>query len=137
MPEKKKRRENETGAFPIKRIGLCSVIGAALFFLELIIFSAAELKMDFGNGFYLPFGLAAAVISSFAAGFAAVCKQKKNALASGTLTGTIEAVISDLILAVINGGSVGKGLIFVLAASVVGGAVGGVVAANVKKKIRY
>lgn len=137
MPEKKKRREKESGVIPVKRIGLCSIIGAALFFLELIAFSAAELKMSFGNGSYLPVGLAAAVISSFAAGFIAVFKSKKNALPCGALTGAVEAVISDVVLAVINGGSVGKGLIFVAIASVVGGAVGGVIAANVRPKIKY
>ena len=137
MPETKKRRENDSGIIPIKRIGLCSVIGASLYFFELILFSFAELKMAFGNGFYLPVGLAAAVISSFAAGFAAVCKHKKNALASGALTGAIEAIISDIILAIVNEGNVGKGLILVVVASVIGGAIGGVVAANIKQKIKY
>lgn len=137
MSEKKKRRDNDNSAFPIKRIGISSVIGDGLFFLELIVFSAAELKMAFGNGSYLPIGLAAAVISSFAAGFIAVFKSKKNALLCGALTGAIEAVISDIILAVINGGNIGKGLFFVAIASVVGGALGGVVAANIRPKIKY
>lgn len=137
MPEKKKRRENDNNSIPLKRMGVCSVIGAALFFLELILFSAAELKMAFGNGFYLPVGLAASLISSFAAGFMAVFKSKKNALACGALTGAIEAAISDILLVVINGGSIGKGLIFVALASVVGGALGGVVAANIRPKIKY
>jgi hypothetical protein len=67
MPEKKKKRDTEGGTMPLKRIGVCSVIGAALFFLELIAFSAAELKMAFGNGFYLPAGLATAFVSAFVA----------------------------------------------------------------------
>ena len=100
-------------------------------------FSAAELKFAFGKDFYLPAGIIAAVISSFAAGFAAVFKQKKNALANGAVTGMIEAVISDVFLAIISGGSVGKGLGFVALASIISGAIGGVVAANVKKKIKY
>lgn len=137
MPEKKKRRDNDDGAIPVKRVGASSVIGAAMFFLELVAFSAAELKMAFGNGLYLPVGLAAAVISSFTAGFIAVFKSKKNALLCGALTGAVEAVISDIILAVVNGGSVGKGLIFVAVASIVGGAVGGVVSANIRPKIKY
>ncbi len=137
MPEKKKRRDTESGAMPVKRIGVCSIIGAALFFLELIAFSAAELKMAFGNGLYLPAGLVAAFVSAFAAGFIAVFKSKKNALPCGAMTGTIEAVISDVILAVINGGSIGKGLVFVALVSAVGGAFGGIVSANIKPRIRY
>lgn len=137
MPDKKKRKNNDNGTFPLKRMGICSVIGAALFFLELVLFSAAELKMTFGNGFYLPVGLAASLISSFAAGFMAVFKSKKNALACGALTGAVEAAISDIILVVLNGGSVGKGLIFVALASIAGSAIGGVVAANIRPKIKY
>ena len=137
MPDKKKRKDNDNGTFPLKRMGICSVIGAALFFLELVLFSAAELKMAFGNGFYLPVGLAASLISSFAAGFMAVFKSKKNALACGALTGAVEAAISDIILVVLNGGSVGKGLIFVALASIAGSAIGGVVAANIRPKIKY
>ena len=137
MPEKKKRKDNADVLFPMKRIGICALIGAAVFFLELVLFSAAELKMAFGNGFYLPVGLTASLVSSFAAGFMAVFKSKKNALACGALTGALEAVISDVLLVVLNGGSIGKGLIFVALAGVAGGAVGGVVAANVRPKIKY
>ena len=137
MPENKKRKETDSAKIPIKRITICSVIGAALFFLELIAFSAAELKMSFGNGSYMPVGLVMAIVSSFAAGFAAVFKSKKNALLCGALTGAIVAVISDIILAVINGGSVGKGLLFVALASIIGGAVGGIISANIRPKIKY
>ncbi len=137
MHDKKKRKDNDNGSLPLKRMGICSVIGAALFFLELVLFSAAELKMAFGNGFYLPVGLAASLISSFAAGFMAVFKSKKNALACGALTGAVEAAISDILLVVLNGGSVGKGLIFIALASIAGGAVGSVVAANIRPKIKY
>lgn len=137
MPENKKRKEKDTGKIPIKRISVCSVIGASLFILELIVFSVAELKMSFGNGVYMPAGLVMALVSSAAAGFAAVFKSKKNALPSGALTGAIEAVINDIFLLAINGGSTGKGILFVALASVIGGAVGGVVSANIRPKIKY
>lgn len=136
MPKKNSRRE-ETNSLPIKRIGICSVIGAALYFLEIIAFSAAELKLSFGAESYFYIGIAAAFISAFIAGFSAVIKQKSKALPCGAATGAIQAVISDILLAVINKGGVGKGMIFVSLASILGAAIGGIVAANIKPKVRY
>lgn len=137
MPEKKSARNENRNALPLKRIGFCSVIGACLFFLELVAFSAAELKMSLGSSLYLPVGIAAAFVSAFIAGFAAVFREKRKALPCGALTGAIEALIIDIILIFVNGGSVGKGLAFVALASVVGSAVGAVIAANVKPRVKY
>lgn len=137
MPEKKSARSENKNALPLKRIGFCSLIGACLYFLELVAFSAIELKMSLGSSFYLPVGVAAAFVSAFIAGFAAVLKEKRKALPCGALTGAIEALVSDVILIFVNGGSVGKGLVFVAVASVVGSAVGAVIATNIKPRVRY
>lgn len=136
MPKKTSRRE-ETNSMPVKRIGICSVIGAATYFLEIIAFSAAELKLSFGTGAYFYVGIAAAFVAAFIAGFAALIKQKNKALPCGAATGAIQAVICDILLAVINRGSVGKGLLFITLACVLGAAFGGIIAANIKPKIKY
>lgn len=136
MPKKSSRRE-ETKSLPVKRIGICSIIGAALYFLEIIAFSAAELKLSFGADTYFYVGIAAAFVASFIAGFSALIKQKNKALPCGAATGAIQAVISDIILAVMNKGSVGKGMLIVAVVSVIGAAIGGIVAANIKPKVKY
>ncbi len=137
MPKKKSGRNENDNGMPFKRIGFCSVIGACLFFLELVAFSAAELKMSLGSGLYLPVGVAAAFVSAFVAGFAAVFRDKKKALLCGALTGAIQAVICDTVLIFVNGGSVGKGLVLVAAVSVAGAAIGGVAAANIRPRRKY
>ena len=137
MPKKSSRREENGKTMPYKRIGVCSVIGAALWFLEIIGFSAAELSLAMGEKFYLFTGVVAAVASGFVAGFAALIKEKKNALPCGALAGSIQALICDVMLAIINNGSVGKGLLFVAVSSVAGAVAGALVAANMKTKVRY
>lgn len=137
MPKKSSRREETGKTMPYKRIGICSVIGAALWFLEIIGFSAAELSLALGEKFYLLAGIAAAVASGFVAGFAALIRDKKKALPCGALAGAIQALICDIMLVIINNGSAGKGLLFVALASVAGAVSGALVAANVKTKVKY
>ncbi len=137
MPKKSSRREENIKAMPYKRIGVCSVIGAALWFLEIIGFSAAELSLDLGENFYLLAGIAAALVSGFIAGFAALVKDKKKALPCGALAGSIQALVCDILLVIVNNGSAGKGLLFVAVASVIGAVAGALVAVNVKTKTRY
>ena len=137
MPKKTSRREENGKTMPYKRIGVCSVIGAALWFLEIIGFSAAELSLALGEKFYLLAGIAAALVSGFIAGFAAIIKDKKKALPCGALAGAIQALLCDMMLVIINNGSVGKGLLFVTLASVIGAVAGALVAANIKTKVKY
>lgn len=137
MPKKTSRREESGKTMPYKRIGVCSVIGAALWFLEIIGFSAAELSLALGEKFYLLAGIAAALVSGFIAGFAAIIKDKKKALPCGALAGAIQALLCDMMLVIINNGSVGKGLLFVTLASVIGAVAGALVAANIKTKVKY
>lgn len=137
MPKKTSRREENGKTMPYKRIGVCSVIGAALWFLEIIGFSAAELSLALGEKFYLLAGIAAALVSGFIAGFAAIIKDKKKALPCGALAGAIQALLCDMMLVIINNGSLGKGLLFVTLASVIGAVAGALVAANIKTKVKY
>ena len=137
MPKRTSRREEKSKNVPIKRVGICSVIGAALYFVEIIAFSAAELHLALGAGAYLPAGLIAAFVSSFIAGFVALIKDKQKALPLGAFAGALQAVICDVVLVVINSGAVGKGLVFNTVVSVIGAVIGAVAAANVKTKVRY
>ena len=137
MPKKSSRREETGKTMPYKRIGICSVVGAALWFLEIIAFSAAELSLSMGEKFYLIVGIAAALVSGLIAGFAALIKDKKNALPCGALAGSAQALICDIMLVIINNGSVGKGLLLIAVSSVIGAIFGALVAANSKSKVRY
>ena len=137
MPKRTSRREEKSKNVPVKRAGICSVIGSALYFIEIIAFSAAELKLSLGTSTYLPAGLAAAFIAAFIAGFAALIKDKQKALPVGAIAGVLQAVICDLVLIIINSGAVGKGLVLNAAVSVIGAVIGAVAAANVKTKVRY
>lgn len=138
MPKKKSSRREENGkSMPLKRVSICSVIGSALYFIEIAAFSAAELSLSLGESVYLPVGLGAAFVSAFIAGFASLIKEKQKALPLGAFAGILQAVICDLVLVVINNGAVGKGLIFNAAVSVVGSVTGALVAANIKPKVKY
>lgn len=137
MPRKSTRREENGKTMPIKRAGICSVIGAALYFIEIIAFSAAELHLSLGAKTYLPAGLAAAFVSAFIAGFFALIKYKQKALLIGAFAGALQAVVCDVLLIIINSGAVGKGLVFNFLACVAGAVIGAVAAANIKKKVRY
>lgn len=137
MPKRTSRREEKNQNVPIKRVCICSVIGAVLYFIEITAFSAAELHLSLGAETYLPAGLVAAFVSSFIAGFIALIKDKKKAMPLGALAGALQAVISDIVLVAVNSGEVGKGLVFNTVLSVAGAVIGAVVAANVKSKIRY
>lgn len=137
MPKKSNRREENVGMMPIKRAGICSVIGTALYFVEIIAFSAAEMHLMLGAETYLPAGLTAAFISAFIGGFFALIKDKKKALPIGALSGVLQAAISDALLIIINNGAVGKGLVLNAVVSVLGAVIGGVVAANIKTKVKY
>lgn len=135
MPEKRKNQND--GGMPLKRIAVCSIIGTVLLFLEIIGFSALELKLDFGTALYFPVGVASAFLSGFTAGFAAVIKDKKKAAPIGAVTGAIEVAISDVFLVLVNNGEVGKNLIFMNLSVVAGSVIGAVAAAGIRRKIRY
>ena len=137
MPKKSSRREESGKFLPFKRAGICSVIGSALYFIGIIAFSAAELRLSLGVKTYLPAGLAIALISSFAAGFFALIKEKQKTLPLGLFAGALQAFICDVMLVIVNNGAVGMGLIFNAAVSVVGAVTGAVAAANIKTKIKY
>ncbi len=137
MPRKSTRREDNGKTMPIKRAGLCSVIGAALYFIGIAAFSAAELHMSLGAKTYLPAGIVAAFISAFTAGFIALLKYKQKALPLGAFAGALQAAVCDVLLVIINNGAVGKGLILNFAACVAGSVIGAVAAANIKSRVRY
>lgn len=136
MQNKKSVREYEKNEALFKRIVICSFVGAFIYFVILILFSYAELKMSFGAGTYFTAGIIAALLSSLIAGFICVIKTKKNVVFSGAVSGALIGFISDIILFVISRES-GLGLLYVFLSSLAGGIAGAVIAANVRIKNKY
>lgn len=137
MAKKKVSRREESSAFPIKRLVLCSLIGSGLYFIMLFVFAFAELTMGLGLKFYMPLGLALGVMSAFLSGFAALHKIKEKAFQYGSLTGLIQAFVCCVILFILNGAKGGVGVFILFAATVVSAAAGAVVSANMKVRNKF
>ena len=133
----KKISRNKTSDFPIKRIVLSSLSGAGFYFIFLVLFAVAVLKIGLGNGMFMPFGLINAALTSFLSGFAALFKIKEKAFQYGSLTGLFQALICMTVLFILNGANGGNGLFIQFGIMVAFALIGAVVSANLKVKNRF
>ncbi len=133
-----REQKNETGKNGrIKRTALGSAAGIILFFVLLCAAAAVLLKTGMPAAKYRFAGAACAGAAGLIAGFGAVIPVRKNGFATGVLTGLFAAVPSTLVLfctadnfsfpvCLVPGG--------VMIASA---ALGGIAAANIKRKNKY
>lgn len=133
----KKISRNQPQGFPIKRIVISAVTGTGIYFVFLVLFALAALKMGLGNGMYMPFGLINAALTSFLSGFAALFKIKEKAFQFGSLTGLIQGLLCMTVLFVLNGANGGNGLFIQFAIMIAFALIGAVVSANLKVKNRF
>ncbi len=139
MPSKiKLKRPSETESSGLNRVFISSVIGTAMFFALLAVFSVLVLKSDaFSQSMYMPLGLVSAAVSSFICGFVAVRPARKNGAVTGGLSGLFQALICAAAVFLINKNKCGTGVFILMAVIVVFSALGGISAVNMKVKKKY
>ncbi len=129
-------KDNETLNY--NKILICSLIGTVMFFFIISFFSFIALKTDFlTKSLYMPIGILSAAVSSFICGFMSVKKTKKNGALFGSVTGLAQALISSLILFLINNRKSGTGIFILIVIFVAFGAIGGISAVNMKVRKKY
>lgn len=137
MAKKKVSRREETPAFPIKRLALCSLIGSGLYFVMIFAFAFTELRVGLGVKYYMPLGIIYAALSAFLSGFASLYSIKEKAFQYGSLTGLMQAFVCTVILFIINGVTGGTGIFVQFLVMALSSVLGAVVSANMKVKNKY
>ncbi len=136
MPDKRGERR-ETNAKKTLMISLLAgnAIGAAIFFVLLSIAAAVILKKGVSSGAYAPVSIACAATAAFVAGLSSVIPIRKNGLLLG-LCSSVLLVACIVISALTAGGGVGIKTAITTAVAGICAGVGGILAANMKKKTR-
>lgn len=111
-----------------------SAVSSISFFLFLLTGAALILKLDLDSGSMFFVVLACAIVSSMLGGFTAVRKTRKNGALLGALS-TVPSIAAIIISAFIAAkSSPGINMLSTAAAMIIFGAVGGILAVNLRKK---
>lgn len=111
-----------------------NIIGAVLFFLLTLLASAVILKKTVSSDFYTPVAVIISGFSALAAGFSAVRPLRKNGLIIGLGSSILLIACICVSAALASGGSMGIKTAIAAAVAAVCAAVGGILAANMKKR---
>lgn len=112
-----------------------NALGAAIFFILLSIASAVILKKGVSSGAYAPVSIVCAAIAAFIAGLFSVIPIRKNGLLLGLCSSAL-LIACVVISAAAAGGSVSIKTAIASAVAAVCACIGGILAANMKKKTR-
>ncbi len=137
MPAKTKNSRKEENVSSVSKIFLSAVAGGILYFALLAVFAVLALKNGFDSSVYMPVGMFAGFITAMLGGFVTVRPIKKNGAVFGALCGLIQAILCALILFVANKAVAGTHIFILMAVIIAGGALGGIIAVNLKIKKRY
>ncbi len=136
MSDKRGERK-ETNAKKTFIISLLAgnAIGAAIFFILLSIASVVILKKGVSSGAYAPVSIVCAATAAFIAGLSSVIPIRKNGLLLGLCSSVL--LIACIVMSALTAGG-GVGIKTAIATAVAGicAGVGGIFAANMKKKTR-
>lgn len=111
-----------------------NLLGVALFFVFTAIASAVIFKNTLSSSVYLPALIFACVFSGLASGFAAVLPVRKNGLIMGLLSSIFTVIAIFASAALSSKSAPGLKAVFVAVTAAICSAVGGILAANMKKK---
>ncbi len=111
-----------------------NIIGVVLFFLLTLLASAVILKKTVSSDFYTPVAVIISGFSALAAGFSAVRPLRKNGLIIGLGSSILLIACICVSAALASGGSMGIKTAIAAAVAAVCAAVGGILAANMKKR---
>lgn len=130
------RKENKKDNIP-----LCVAVGAAsgviIFFALTLVFALVSFKAEIGAELYLPAELLFGGVSGIAAGFVTVRPIKRLAAPLGACAGLCMSAVTAVIMLIINGGVSAANILILSGVIIFISAIGGVAAANLKKKMRY
>lgn len=112
-----------------------NALGAAIFFILLSITSAVILKKGVSSGAYAPVSIVCAAIAAFIAGLFSVIPIRKNGLLLGLCSSAL-LIACVVISAAAAGGSASIKTAIASAVAAVCACIGGILAANMKKKTR-
>lgn len=136
MPAKRgERKETNDKKTLLISMLIGNALGAAIFFILLSIASAVILKKGVSSGAYAPVSIVCAAIAAFTAGLFSVIPIRKNGLLLG-LCSSVLLIACVVISAAAAVGSVGIKTAIAVAVAAVCSCVGGILAANMKKKTR-
>ncbi|MBE6821008.1 MAG: TIGR04086 family membrane protein [Ruminococcaceae bacterium] len=133
----KSTRRNEVSGNNYIRILVGSAVSVIMFFVLLALFALFSLKNGANSSLYFPAGVAFALLSGIAGGFAAVRPIKQKGVPYGALSGFISSLFCAAVLFVVNGNKAGSGLFILAGLMLLGGAAGGIGAVNLKFKKKY
>ena len=125
----KSTRRNEESGNNYVRILIGSAVSAVIFFVLLAMFALFSV--------YVPAGIAFALLSGLAGGFATVRPIKQKGVPYGALSGFIASLFCSAVLFIVNGSKAGSGLFVLAGIMILGGAAGGIGAVNLKVKKKY
>lgn len=132
-----RKKEENASSILIKRILIGAAITAGLFFVILCIVSFAALKSDMGEGAYASAGRAVAIVSGFSGGFVSVLPVRKKGLVTGAACGALGAVPAMIAVFFADTASSPVGVLILLLIFTSAAAVGGITAANIRKKQKF
>lgn len=133
----KSTRRNEESGNNYVRILIGSAVSAVIFFVLLALFALFSLKNGTNGSVYVPAGIAFALLSGLAGGFATVRPIKQKGVPYGALSGFIASLFCSAVLFIVNGSKAGSGLFVLAGIMILGGAAGGIGAVNLKVKKKY
>ena len=135
MPAKRgERKETNDKKTLLISLLIGSALGVAIFFILLSIASAVMLKKGVSSGAYTPVSIVCAAIAAFIAGLFSVIPIRKNGLLLGLCSSVL--LIACVVVSAAAAGSVGIKTAIAVAVAAVCACVGGILAANMKKKTR-
>ncbi len=133
---KSTRRNEESGNNYIKVL-VGSAVSAVMFFAFLGLFALFSLKNGTNSSLYMPAGVVFSFLSGITGGFVTVRPIKQKGVPYGALSGFISSLFCAVVLFVVNGNKAGSGLFIVAGLMILGSAVGGIGAVNLKFKKKY
>lgn len=136
MPANSSKNDKNISSHLIKII-FCGFISSLIYFGLIAVFAAAALKSDFSTSSYMVAGLIIGAITGFSGGFIISKVLKEKGALYGAVCGCVQALISTIILFMINGGTAGKGMLILSAIIIVFSVAGGISGVNLKIKKKY
>lgn len=141
MPGKNRGDTNgskNTNGNTLKASAVCiltgNVLGVVLFFVFASVASAIILKNSLSSGAYFPILLFVSALSGLAAGFAAVLPIRKNGLIMGLLSSILTVIAIFASAALASGKTPGIKSVLTAVTAAVCCSIGGILAANMKKR---
>ena len=120
----------------VAKLLITSFSGAIIFILLLISASAIILKNDMSGSSVTAISFICCILSGFITGFITGRRIKVSGFIYGLLSSSL-ICIALIALTVIIADSLGKNIIFACLSTLIASAIGGILAVNMKRKIRY